>query len=87
MAEGEIFNFINQKDYIGIDYSFRTLTKIIHEIYKSIPILFANAFPLLNFPDACFDNILCLEMIEHIPEKEGLILLDEMYRCLKTGPR
>ena len=24
-GEGEIFNFINQKDYIGIDYSFRTL--------------------------------------------------------------
>ena len=84
-GEGEIFNFINQKDYIGIDYSFRTLKKLSMKFTKANFI--CQKVPLLNFPDACFDNILCLEMIEHIPEKEGLILLDEMYRCLKTGGR
>ncbi len=37
----------------------------------------------LDFPNACFDKVLCSEVIEHIPNASQA--LSEMYRVLKPG--
>ncbi|GIT84845.1 class I SAM-dependent methyltransferase [Acinetobacter towneri] len=52
------------------------------EIYKSKPNIIADA---VNLPlaDDSFDNIACLEVIEHVPDPEKVF--SEIYRVLKSG--
>lgn len=39
----------------------------------------------LPFPDGTFDCVTCLEVIEHLPEKNWRSAIQEMRRVLKTG--
>lgn len=82
-AEGEIFKYISQNNYVGIDYSLESIKKMSSK-FTEANFLYQKA-PPLNFPDSYFDNILCLEMIEHLSEEKGQLLLDEIGRCLKKG--
>jgi SAM-dependent methyltransferase len=82
-GEGLIFDFISQEQYTGLDYSPKTIKKISSE-YTDAKFVCQKS-PPLDFPDSTFDNVLCFEMIEHIPEKEAPILLEEIFRCLIKG--
>lgn len=41
--------------------------------------------PPLDFQEGAFDNVICAEMIEHLPQDKALPLLKECYRVLKPG--
>tara|TARA_Y100000816_G_C26099588_1_gene582481 strand:- start:1341 stop:2117 length:777 start_codon:yes stop_codon:yes gene_type:complete len=82
-GEGLIFNYISQEGYTGVDYSPKTVETISSKFPDAK--FFCQESPPLDFPDSTFDNILCLEMIEHIPEDKAPVLLDEIFRCLKKG--
>jgi len=41
--------------------------------------------PPLGFEEWTFDNVICAEMIEHLPQEQAFPLLSECYRVLKPG--
>ena len=80
-GEGLIFDYISQEGYTGVDYSPKTVEIIASKFPEAQ--FFCQESPPLDFPDSTFDNILCLEMIEHISEDKAPVLLQEIFRCLK----
>ena len=49
------------------------------------PITKMDATQTWPYEDETFEYVLSEHMIEHVPEKKGLNMLQEAYRCLKTG--
>ena len=74
---------LNEFDYFGTDYFLDALEIAKGEFPK---INFTQAkLPTLGLKDAKFDNVVCCEVIEHLPEEMGTPVLDECYRVLKKG--
>lgn len=69
--------------YVGIDYSPETI-KRAQQKYPEASFKTMSVPPLL-FSENSFDNILCLELIEHLPTEQALLLLRECHRVLKKG--
>ena len=69
--------------YVGIDYSPETVT-LARQRYPQASFE-SMSVPPLQFPAGSFQNILCLELIEHLPMEQAPILLGECRRILKEG--
>lgn len=68
--------------YYGIDYYKPAIDYARDNYMGEFKVM--NA-PPLQFPDKLFDNVLCLEVIEHMPREKGEQLLKEMFRVLKPN--
>ncbi len=65
-------------DMIALDFNFGRL----RYIRKSNPRRVHGSISQLPFPDACFDCVVTSQVIEHIPERNGI---EECARVLKPG--
>jgi len=72
---------LNKFNYIGIDYYDKAI-KFASKTHPSAKFI-QMKIPSIKFPDCCFDNVICAEIIEHMPENKGKILLKEINRVLK----
>lgn len=70
-------------EYMGVDYSQETIIRARERCPQAK--FEAMAVPPLKFPDNSLHNILCLELIEHLPTFEAPKLLDECFRVLREG--
>ena len=70
-------------DYTGVDYYNKAIEKAQKKYPKSK--FLQMEIPPLKFFDNTFDNVVCLEVIEHVPEEKGMEMLKEIYRVLKNG--
>ena len=50
-------------------------------------VLYMNACERFSFKDCTFDYVFSEHMLEHIPYKQGLFMLEEIFRVLRTGGR
>ena len=75
--------YFQQEKYTGIDYSYQTIEKAKQLYPKAF--FFAMEVPPIKLPNESFDNVLCLELIEHIDQEYALDLVKDMYRVLKIG--
>ena len=75
--------YLGKRDYYGIDY-YEPCIQEGRRIFPEAHFL-CSTLPELPFEDESFDNVLCLEVIEHLKEKEVLRLLDEIHRILKPS--
>lgn len=66
-------------EYMALDYPATG-----RDLYRSRPDVFGDG-ACLPFVDRCLDGVLCLEVLEHVPEPESV--LDEIARVLKPGGR
>lgn len=66
-------------EYVALDY-----LATGRDMYSARPDVFGDGASL-PFRDACFDGVLCLEVLEHVPEPESV--LKEVTRVLKPGGR
>lgn len=66
-------------DYIALDYPATG-----KDMYGAKPDVFADA-GALPFSDACFDGVICLEVLEHVPDPA--MVMAEISRVLKSGGR
>lgn len=66
-------------EYIALDYPATG-----HDLYGSMPDVFGDGAHL-PFTSGCLDGVLCLEVLEHVPEPESV--LKEIARVLKPGGR
>lgn len=66
----------------GISYFSLDYPATANAFYQSKPDIFGDA-GRLPFADSCFDNIICLEVIEHLPAPSSAIA--EIARVLKPG--
>jgi|SRR3989344_2405725 len=75
--------YLPECNYTGIDY-YQPALDDAKKMFPDANFL-QMTLPNLNFENETFDNILCLEFIEHITREEGEILLKEAHRVLKKG--
>jgi SAM-dependent methyltransferase len=73
----------DQGKYTGIDYSDQTIEEA-KQLYPRAA-FHAMEVPPIKLPDESFDNVLCLELIEHVEQKDALDLAREIHRVLKKG--
>lgn len=66
-------------EYMALDYP-----STGRDLYGSRPDVFGDG-ARLPFVDGCLDGVLCLEVLEHVPEPESV--LNEVARVLKPGGR
>ena len=66
-------------EYVALDYP-----STGRDLYGSRPDVFGDG-ARLPFVDGCLDAVLCLEVLEHVPEPEAV--LKEIARVLKSGGR
>lgn len=64
-------------EYMALDYP-----STGRDLYGSRPDVFGDG-ARLPFVDGCLDGVLCLEVLEHVPEPESV--LQEIIRVLKPG--
>lgn len=69
-------------NYVGTDITHSTL-KLLRKRYPD-KLFLTQSLPLLNFKNSEFDQVLLLEVLEHIKPSETLILLREIYRILNN---
>lgn len=69
--------------YVGIDHSPETIIRARQQYPQAS--FETMSVPPLRFPEDSFQNILCLELIEHLPMEQAPILLSECHRVLKKG--
>jgi len=85
-GNGRFYEFLKNKkiDYSGVDVS-EKLIKIAKERYPEAKFQTANALTL-PFSDNCFDNILCVAVLHHIPSAElRNQFLNEAIRALRPN--
>lgn len=66
-------------EYVALDYPVTG-----QNLYGATPDVFADAAHL-PFPDDCFDGVVCLEVLEHVPHPSKVMA--EISRVLKSGGR
>tara|TARA_Y100000310_G_scaffold345402_1_gene464516 strand:+ start:24706 stop:25449 length:744 start_codon:yes stop_codon:yes gene_type:complete len=76
-------DILNNYQYTSIDYYDKSV-QIASSNYPQASFLHMQA-PPINLPTASFNNVVCTEVIEHMAEEQGKLLLTEMYRVLKPG--
>ncbi|MFD1298902.1 class I SAM-dependent methyltransferase [Lysobacter gummosus] len=64
-------------DYVALDYPTTG-----RDMYRARPDVFADAAHL-PFADGVFDAVICLEVLEHVPDPQRV--LDEISRVLRSG--
>jgi len=79
----EILFRTKDTDYVGTDITNKTL----NVLKKKFPgkIFLGQTLPKLNFGNDKFDQVMLLEVLEHIKPTETFILLKEIYRILKVN--
>lgn len=65
--------FLAADRYLGMEYNRSVQPDLLGDVQR------------LPFADASFDNLLCTEVLEHVPEPGQA--MDELYRVLKPGGR
>ena len=76
---------VNSRSVVGVDYHRETLC-YASETYGGPQVAFVQADGChLPFTSGSFDSAVCLEMIEHVPDPDGL--LEEIARVLKVEGR
>lgn len=80
-GNGYGFRYLRKNDYYGIDY-YEPSIQEGRRLFPEANFL-CSQLPELPFAAESFDNVLCLEVIEHLEEKDVLTLLDEIHRILK----
>lgn len=78
---GEGLKYLKGLDITGIDRD----DEFMGMLKKNNPdvTVYKQIFPPLNFPSNSFDNAILCEVIEHIPEKEAIRLIQEIRRVLR----
>jgi SAM-dependent methyltransferase len=66
-------------EYVALDYPATG-----RELYGSKPDVFSDG-ACLPFSDECFDGVVCLEVLEHVPDPASV--MSELARVLKSGGR
>ena len=66
-------------DYVALDYP-----STGRDLYGARPHVFADAV-YLPFPDGRFDGVICLEVLEHVPDPA--LVMSEIARVLRPGGR
>ncbi|MGV6826004.1 MAG: class I SAM-dependent methyltransferase, partial [bacterium] len=64
-------------EYVGFDYPSTGIDR-----YQGSPDVLGTA-EALPFAPNCFDSLVCLEVMEHLPDPQGA--LEEMYRVLRPS--
>ena len=68
-------------EIVGVDIAYELISSAKQQ-NKNLPFLTASVSQL-PFVDGCFDGVLCVEVIEHVPDTEMAIY--ELARVLKPG--
>lgn len=76
--------FESCRSYVGVDLSDVAIAKVrrLHGHRPNFAFRQMDAMRL-DFPDACFDRVVAIELIEHLQEAERM--LREVYRVLRPG--
>jgi acetyltransferase-like isoleucine patch superfamily enzyme len=84
-GDGYVTNILRKKckQIIGIDYSDEAICEA-RKLY-SIDELFQMNSTNIQFDEASFDKVLCLEVLEHLTVLQAKKTLSEVYRVLKPG--
>lgn len=72
------------KSLTGIDLSAEAIEEA-NQRYRGTARFLVGDMARLDFPDAAFDVVSCLEGIEHVPQDIGAKFLDEAHRVLRPG--
>lgn len=81
---GAADRWIESKLSSGVEYLALDYPATGRDLYSARPTVFGDGASL-PFGGACFDGVLCLEVLEHVPDPESV--LKEITRVLKPGGR
>jgi predicted SAM-dependent methyltransferase len=66
----------NPPEYFGIDIQEMSGVDLVADLNNGIPL-----------PDNTFDAVICTDFLEHLEQKNGIRIMEEIYRVLKPGGR
>ena len=62
--------------------------KVAKKSKRSLPVRYCrDSIQKLSFPDDFFDRVFCLSVIEHIPQSEWSVCMEQLSRVVKSGGR
>lgn len=72
---------------IGFDHSEQALVQCARSVPSLNGTLFQGDVRSLPFQDGCFDVVVCIHVLEHLPEEGRRTAVEEMFRLIRPGGR
>ena len=69
---GHVLEHFGRSPRTGVDLSPRMLSRARHRLGSSVNLVQATA-DRLPFPNACFETVVCTEVLEHTPDPGGVV--------------